>query len=575
MKNKSNKTPLTSNWYKISWKHVNRYIEDLQCKIVVAYRNRDIKEMYRLQDLLMRSWAGRAMAVRKTTTASGGNTAGIDKVILNTAQEKWDAIGELHRNLENPNNYKAKPVKRVMIPKPNQPGKERPLGIPVQIDRAMQNLVLMSYDPISEETSDLYSYGFRKFRSPGGAMARIRHILDKSTAPRFIWDADIKGCFDNISFEAVRKALDGKLSPAGILLVEKWLNSGIIYKGKTTWPTKGIPQGGVISPTLMNAVLNGLEGVIRGENVSWEKKVSQKEFNKLKNCWVVRFADDFIITSPTLEKLEEIILKVKEFLKSRGLEISSEKSKIIDLWESGFYFLGWEVMTPLRNWKLNKLGGHARTYVARPMKASVERIKEKIQKAFDIKHSMKQIVKILNPIIRGWCNYYRTSYHSQRAFQFLTGYLLLKFYNWGRRKHSSRGTKWLRTRYIFRTRTRKWNIGDNEKALIVVPDQSSHWQLRAMKSDLNPYTDQEYFVSRNIHLTAERLRKTVYIRYNFRCAVCNGPLAGEESVEIHHIKPVVEGGKTLITNLAPVHTTCHKSVTYAGAKLIERKEKSN
>jgi len=73
-----------------------------------------------------------------------------------------------------------------MIPKPGQPGKERPLGIPVQIDRAMQNLVLMAYDPISEETSDLYSYGFRKFRSPGGAMARIRTILDKSTSPRFI-----------------------------------------------------------------------------------------------------------------------------------------------------------------------------------------------------------------------------------------------------------------------------------------------------------------------------------------------------------------------------------------------------
>jgi len=555
------------HWYKIKWEHVIKYVENQQNKIVVAYRVNDKAEVFRLQNELIKSWAGRAFAVRKTTSTSGGKTPGIDQVTWKTPQEKWAAITELQKITQDPTCYRAKPVKKVMIPKPNQVGKERPLGIPVQIDRAMQNLILLTLDPIIEETSDLYSFGFRKFRSPGLAMARIRFILDKRTAPQYLWDADIKGCFDNISFDAVRDALDGKLSPVGINYIEKWLNSGIIFEGKTTWPTKGIPQGGVISPVLMNAVLNGMENCIRGENVSWEHKTSQKEFNSLKNCWVIRYADDFIVTSANKLKLEEeMIPKIKEFLKNRGLEINAEKSTIIDLHESGFYFLGWEVTLPIRNWRLNKLGGHARTFVMRPMKLKVKNFKAELKKAWDPKHPMSRIVAELNPKIRGWTNYYRTSYHSQRDFQHLTTYNLENFYNWGRRKHSSRTNKWLRDRYIFRTPTRKWVIGNSEKELLLVPNESTHWDLRSMKN-LNPYTDQEYFVSRNIHLTAERLRKTVYINYNFRCALCNGPLAGEELIEIHHIKAIKDGGKSTISNLAPLHETCHKSVTYAGVTL--------
>lgn len=267
-------------WYCIDWFQVENYIRRIQYEIVVAYKEKDSKKVYKLQTQLMNSFEGRATAIRKTTSTSGGKTPGIDKYLMNKSTDKWKAISKLRDYLQKPDTYKANLVRRVMIQKPN--GKERPLGIPVVMDRAMQNLVLLTLDPIVEETSDLHSYGFRKFRNAGLAMTRIRHLLDKSNFPRYIWDADIKGCFDNISFSAINTALEEKLCPEGINLINKWLNSGIIYKGKTWYPDKGIPQGGVISPILMNLVLNGLEECVRGKNVSWSKLTSQKEYNALR-----------------------------------------------------------------------------------------------------------------------------------------------------------------------------------------------------------------------------------------------------------------------------------------------------
>lgn len=151
---------------------------------MVAYRNGDTSKMYLLQNELMNSFEGRAMAVRKTVSTSGGNTSGVDNIVLETTADKWEAIGLLRNYLQQPDKYKASRVRRVMIPKAN--GKQRPLGIPVIMDRALQNLVLLALDPIIEEISDLHSYGFRKFRNAGLAMTRIRHILDKNNSPRFI-----------------------------------------------------------------------------------------------------------------------------------------------------------------------------------------------------------------------------------------------------------------------------------------------------------------------------------------------------------------------------------------------------
>jgi RNA-directed DNA polymerase len=556
----------TCRWHQINWYQANDVIKKFQVDIVVALRKKDMTNVFWLQDQLIRSWEGRAMAVRKATSTSGAKTPGIDGMVWTTAEEKWEAIRQLQSFTQSPGSYKPNAVKRVMIAKPN--GKLRPLGIPTQLDRCMQNLILLALDPVAEEVHDMHSYGFRRFRNAGHAMSRIRHLLDKQTAPKFLWDADIKGCFDNISFEAADNATKEILSPLGRHYVNKWLHSGIIYEGKFYTPNKGVPQGGVISPVLANLVLNGLDACVRGDNQSCKTATSQKEFNKLKGCWAIRYADDFIVTADSRERLEkELIPRIRIHLESKGLEISEEKSKIVDLDKESFHFLGWTVMKPERDWRLNKAGKAERTLVIRPKRDSVKKIKEKIKETFNLKYSMAEIVTILNPILRGWCNYFRTSYHSQRTFQHLTTYILATFYNWGRRKHSSKGTKWLRTRYIYRTDRRKWTIGNSDKELIVVPNEAKNWNFHPIRTDLNPYIDEEYFLSKHVQLTAEKLRKTIYLKHKFRCAVCKAPLIGDEPIELHHVIPVKDGGKTTIKNIVPVHSTCHKTITYAGAQI--------
>lgn len=146
-----------------------------------------------------------------------------------------------------------------------------------------------------------------------------------------------------------------------------------------------------------------MEYALRRDNITFKTATSQKEFNKLKGIWLVRYADDFIITSHSKECLEnDIIPKITNFLSQRGLRISYSKTRITDIYKTELSFLGWRVRTPERNWKYNKLAKrNSRTFIMRPDKPNTRKVKSKIKAAFNVKYSMRQIVKILNPILRG------------------------------------------------------------------------------------------------------------------------------------------------------------------------------
>lgn len=260
MKNLNSKK---SDWHSINWLEVNQYVSNLQNQMVVAYTHNNMEEVFRLQDKLVMSFKGRALAVRKITSNPGGKTPGVDNIIWNTHIEKYKAIETLKQILLTKEcEYKANFVKRVWIPKTNST-KLRPLGIPTLIDRSLQMLIVLTLDPIVEQNSDFHSYGSRKYRGTWDAMTRLRTLLDKKSSPRWIWDADISDCFNQISHEFTMKELNNMLYPKGKVLVYKWLKAGISEKGVITMPTKGIPQGGVISPLLCNLTLNGLENVVR------------------------------------------------------------------------------------------------------------------------------------------------------------------------------------------------------------------------------------------------------------------------------------------------------------------------
>ena len=190
---------LKSSWHEINWRNVYVKVNMLQKELVVAYKNKDWEKVYSLQNKLMMSFEARAFAVRRVTTNDGKKTPGLDKIVWKSSKNRFQAIKKLREILVNKSgSYQAGSIRRVLIPK-STPGEFRPLGIPNMIDRALQFLVLLCLDPIVEEMSDTYSFGFRKFRSASDSIQRIRTLLDKPKAPKWIWDVDISKCFDKIS----------------------------------------------------------------------------------------------------------------------------------------------------------------------------------------------------------------------------------------------------------------------------------------------------------------------------------------------------------------------------------------
>jgi RNA-directed DNA polymerase len=548
-----------NNWNDLNWRKIYAFVKTLQSELVVAYKNKDLVKVHFIQEKLAMSFEARSVAVRMVTVNNGKKTPGFDSIVWDNPIKKFQAIKQLREILVGKSgSYQSGPVRRVWIPK-TTPGELRPLGIPNMIDRALQALMLLCLDPIVEEMSDTYSFGFRIFRSPSDAIQRIRTLLDKPRSPKWLWDVDISKCFDRISHEFLEKELKVLLYARGNEYTSKWLKAPIIDKGVTVIPVMGTPQGNILSPLLCNITLNGLENAIRDGLPS----PNSKEGRKISGSWCVRYADDFIVTSPDRNR---IILKnipaVKQFLNERGLEISEKKSRIIYLEEEGFDFLGWKICLFERNLKKNKSSHNKKILVIKPTNEAVKRVKAKIKAEFMSNKPIRGLIKDLNPILRGWSNYYRSSYHSQKIFQSIGHYVYQSWWRWARKKHPTRTKKWIYSQYIFKSDKRSWNIGASKEIQLFDITQAKQIKVNSLKSNINPYTDEEYYISSSLTVDAERFRKAIYNKYNFRCPVCNQALFGEEDIHLHHIIPRKDGGPYSLTNIAPLHRTCHENITY-------------
>ncbi len=274
------------DWQLVDIKIIAGSVKILQNRIVkakLAGRNRMVKK---LQSLLVKSLNARILAVKRVSENRGKNTAGVDKKLLDTDVKKSQSVNDLRITIEQ---YRAMPLKRIKIPKKN--GKKRPLGIPTMFDRSIQALYKLALEPIAETTADKNSYGFRPKRSTQDAMKAVWLRTSRKVSGEWILEADIKGCFDNISHQWIYDNI-----PLDNRLLKQWLKSGFIKDDTLFFTKSGTPQGGIISPILANMVLDGIEEIVKSHckrHQKIENGVIIYRYNHHFNF--VRYADDFVV----------------------------------------------------------------------------------------------------------------------------------------------------------------------------------------------------------------------------------------------------------------------------------------
>jgi RNA-directed DNA polymerase len=453
-------------WSSIDWDEVRRQVSRLQARIVKAVRAGKWHRVRCLQRLLANSLAAKLLAVKRVSSNRGKRTAGVDGIVLKTPAQKWQQVQQL-----NAKEYKPKPLRRIYIPKKN--GKRRPLGIPVQADRAEQALDLLALDPVSETLADACSYGFRKRRSTQDAIEACFQALSRRVSAEWILEGDIRGCFDHLDHGWLVDHV-----PTNKERLRAWLQAGYLEKEVFHRTAEGTPQGGIISPTAANMALDGLHERL------------QMRFKGRHKVNLVRYADDFVITGASQALLEdEVKPLVMKFLEERGLELSEEKTRVVHI-DNGFDFLGFNV---------RKYNGKL---LIQPAKSSVAAVKDKVRGILKAGRSLPQdaLIRCLNPILRGWGNYYRHVV-SKEIFSEVDAAIWRMTWNWTKRRHPQKPLRWIKKRYFAHRDGCNWVFTDGSVSLFRMASIPIRRHVK-IRGDANPYDPAQagYFASRQARL---------------------------------------------------------------------------
>jgi RNA-directed DNA polymerase len=470
-------------------------------------------------------------------------------------------------------NSKAKPARRVWIPKPGRDEK-RPLGIPTMYDRALQGLVKMAIEPQWEARFEPNSYGFRPGRSCHDAIEAIFNAIRYK--PKWVLDADIAKCFDRIEHEKLLNKLDA--FPAIRRQIKAWLKAGVIDTGQLFTTEEGTPQGGVISPLLANIALHGMEESIKSLAIKLPGKGGR--IKKRDAISLIRYADDFVI----LHENKDVILKcrdhIQEWLKGIGLELKDTKTHITHTLEGdnpGFDFLGFNIRQYQvgkyktgKDTKGNPLGFKT---IIKPSKKAIKTHYKKLKEIVDTHRAVPQgaLIKHLNPVIRGWSNYY-SRVVSKEVFSQMDSSLYWKLTRWGYRRHPNKSKEWVAKKYWQAIGNRQWVFATRAKSNpIKLLNHAETPIVRhvKVKGEASPYDGNlKYWSTRMGNQPGVPTRVSKLLKkQKGKCTHCGHYFKEEDIMEVDHIIPETLGGKDEYKNLQLLHRHCHDVKTASDGSL--------
>ncbi len=407
-------------WSDIDWRNVKKRVRNLRQRIFRATKNGEWKEVRSLMKLMLRSYSNLLLSVRKVTQENKGRkTPGIDRRLALTPKARMKLVREM---LEL-KSWRVQPAIRVYIPKAN--GKTRPLGIITIKNRTAQAMVKNALEPSWEARFESHSYGFRPGRATHDAIEQCFKRFNSRSRDCWVLDADIKGAFDNISHSFILQKL-GNI-PAREL-VKQWMKVGFVEADILQPSYYGVQQGGVISPVIANIAFDGMQDLLGNKH------------------GFIRFADDFVVTGRTKEAIEAIKPVIEKWLAERGLALSAEKTRIVSI-NDGFNFLGFNV---------RRYQGKC---LIKPQKEKVLTFLQELSKWLKSHPTVRAdaVIDCLNPLLRGWAQYYRYAVSSQ-TFHYVQSSLWRILWSWCKRRHPNKRQTWIKQRYFQFHDGRTWTF---------------------------------------------------------------------------------------------------------------------
>jgi RNA-directed DNA polymerase len=436
----------TLDWDAVDWRACEENVRRLRQRIFTASRAGDLKRVRNLQKLMLRSRANTLLSVRRVSERNAGRrTAGVDGEVALTSQAKVNLVSRMQRNTEP---FVALPVRRVYIPKKGSNAKRRPLGIPVILDRCRQAVVAGALEPEWEARFEPKSYGFRPGRGCHDAIEAIyKTARGKNPRRRWVLDADLASAFDKIAHDHILAML-GTFPARGV--IRQWLKAGVVENGLLSRTDEGVPQGGVVSPVLLNIALHGME---QAAGVSYQKAGRTAGKTAKGSPVLIRYADDLVALCHTQAQALEVKARLARWLDPRGLALNEDKTRIVCL-DDGFDFLGFNV----RRYR-GKL-------LIKPSKAAVRRVRERLSTEMRSLRGTNAtaVISKLNPIIRGWAAYYRIAVSSD-IYHSLDTHLWRLTYKWAVYSHWNKPKSWVISRYygmFNKSRRDRWVFGDRQ-----------------------------------------------------------------------------------------------------------------